>query len=82
MVSVSGLRHHCIYTVGCGCFLKVCQRYKRALALVTAVSLSLPKLTRTVVGVLYLVCTYAADPIVWYTESANCKLQVCLFLQS
>ncbi len=30
MVSVSGLCH----AVDCGCFLKVCQRYKRALALV------------------------------------------------
>ena len=39
MVSVSRLWHHCIYAVGCGCFLKVCQRYKRALALVPAVSL-------------------------------------------
>ena len=48
MVSVSGLCHHCIYAVGCGCVLKVCQRYKRALALATAVSLS-SKLKDTVV---------------------------------
>ena len=37
---VSGLWHHCIYAVGYGCFLKVCQWYKRLLLWWGGVSLS------------------------------------------
>ncbi len=53
MVSVYGLCHHCIYAVGWGCVLKVCQLYKRLMLWLGVVSLS-SKLKDTVVWILFI----------------------------